>query len=443
MIYDKNANEIIYTLNKNGYEAYYVGGCVRDALLGIKPCDFDITTSAKPEETSAIFRRAGYTVIETGIKHGTVSVIFDKKSYEVTTFRVDGKYSDSRHPESVEFVSSLKEDLARRDFTVNAMAYHPNTGIFDFFGGREDLKNKFIRCVGEPVKRFEEDALRILRALRFASRYDFTIEENTSNAIKQCKALLDNISAERIYSEFCGILINSSCAKFFRNYVDVFAVIIPEILPMVGFEQKSRWHIYDVFEHTMVALENTPDDLIVKLTVLFHDMGKPIVFTEDEQGFRHFKGHQKVSCEIAEKILRRLKADNKTRERVYTLVLHHDDRIPLDETAALRLIRRVGEDALRAIYVEKADNLGQNPVMVSKRYSELNELQKMVEKLIKNDEACIYLSDLAISGKDVIACGIKPGPRVGEILNILLEEVTEKRLPNEREALVDFIFRLF
>ena len=443
MIYDKNANEIIYTLNKNGYEAYYVGGCVRDALLGIKPCDFDITTSAKPEETSAIFRRAGYTVIETGIKHGTVSVIFDKKSYEVTTFRVDGKYSDSRHPVSVEFVSSLKEDLARRDFTVNAMAYHPKTGIFDFFGGREDLKNKFIRCVGEPVKRFEEDALRILRALRFASRYDFTIEENTSNAIKQCKALLDNISAERIYSEFCGILINSSCAKFFRNYVDVFAVIIPEILPMVGFEQKSRWHIYDVFEHTMVALENTPDDLIVKLTVLFHDMGKPIVFTEDEQGFRHFKGHQKVSCEIAEKILRRLKADNKTRERVYTLVLHHDDRIPLDETAALRLIRRMGEDALRAIYVEKADNLGQNPVMVSKRYSELNELQKMVEKLIKNDEACIYLSDLAISGKDVIACGIKPGPRVGEVLNILLEEVTEKRLPNEREALVDFIFRLF
>lgn len=443
MIYDKNANEIIYTLNKNGYEAYYVGGCVRDALLGIKPCDFDITTSAKPEETSAIFRRAGYTVIETGIKHGTVSVIFDKKSYEVTTFRVDGKYSDSRHPVSVEFVSSLKEDLARRDFTVNAMAYHPKTGIFDFFGGREDLKNKFIRCVGEPVKRFEEDALRILRALRFASRYDFTIEENTSNAIKQCKALLDNISAERIYSELCGILINSSCAKFFRNYVDVFAVFIPEILPMVGFAQKSRWHIYDVFEHTMVALENTPDDLIVKLTVLFHDMGKPIVFTEDEQGFRHFKGHQKVSCEIAEKILRRLKADNKTRERVCRLVLHHDDRIPLDETAALRLIRRMGEDALRAIYVEKADNLGQNPVMVSKRYSELIELQKMVEKLIKNDEACIYLSDLAISGKDVIACGIKPGPRVGEVLNILLEEVTEKRLPNEREALVDFIFHLF
>lgn len=443
MIYDKNADEIICTLNKNGYEAYYVGGCVRDSLLGIEPCDFDITTSAKPEETSEIFRRAGYSVIETGIRHGTVSVIFGQKTYEVTTFRVDGKYSDSRHPESVEFVSSLKEDLARRDFTINAMAYHPDTGMVDFFGGREDLKNKYIRCVGQPVKRFEEDALRILRALRFASRYNFTIEENTSNAVKMCKGLLNNISAERIYSELCGILINSSCAEFFRNYIDVFAVFIPEILPMVGFEQKSRWHIYDVFEHTMVALENTPDDLIVRLTVLFHDMGKPIVFTEDAQGFRHFKGHQKVSCEMAEKILRRLKADNRTRERVCRLVLHHDDRIPLEESAALRLIRRMGEDALRAVYVEKADNLGQNPVMVSKRYNELNELQQMIENIIKNKEACIYLSDLAISGKDVIACGIKPGPRVGEVLNILLEEVTEKRLPNEREALVDFIFRLF
>ena len=433
------ADEIIRILNKNGYEAYYVGGCVRDALLGDKPHDYDFTTSAKPEECCEVFRSAGYSVIETGIKHGTVSVVLNKKVYEVTTFRSDGEYADNRHPQSVEFVSSLREDVARRDFTINAIAYHPEKGIIDFFGGKQDLNDKVIRCVGEPVKRFEEDALRILRALRFAGRLSFTIEEKTSKAVKQCKGLLKNISAERIYSELCGILKTPKCADIIREYKDVFGVFMPEILDMVGFEQKSRWHVYDVFEHTMVALENTPNDILIRLAILFHDMGKPHVCTEDEQGFRHFKGHQKVSCEIARNILKRLKADNDTIQRVCNLVLHHDDRISAEESAVLRLMRRMGEDTERSIYVEKADHSAQNQNMVAKRCVELLEIENLYKKIKSDKDSCVFLTDLEISGKDVIACGVSEGKQIGEILNALLEEVTEKRLPNKREALINYV----
>ena len=433
------ADEIIRILNKSGYEAYYVGGCVRDSLLGNMPHDYDFTTSAKPDECCVLFKSAGYSVIETGIKHGTVSVVLEGKVYEVTTFRSDGEYVDNRHPASVEFVTSLKEDVARRDFTINAIAYHPEKGIIDFFGGKQDLKDKIIRCVGEPVKRFEEDALRILRALRFAGRFGFTIEENTSKAVKQCKDLLKNISAERIYSELCGILMSPKCADIIREYKDVFCVFMPEISDMVGFEQKSRWHVYDVFEHTMVALENTPDDILIRLSILFHDMGKPHVCIEDAQGFRHFKGHQKVSSEIAKSILKRLKADNDTIQRVCRLVLHHDDRIPAKESAVLRLMRRMGEDTLRSIYIEKADHSAQKQDMVAERNEEMLEIERIYEKIKSDKNSCVYLTDLKISGKDVIECGVPEGAKVGEILNILLEEVTEKRLPNEREALVNYV----
>lgn len=442
MIKDKYADEIIRILNKNGYEAYYVGGCVRDAILGLIPHDFDITTSAKPEETAQTFRNMGYNVVETGIKHGTVTVICDKKPYEVTTFRMDGKYSDSRHPESVEFVTSLREDLARRDFTVNAMAYHPEIGVVDYFGGQDDLKSKIIRCVGEPVKRFEEDALRILRALRFAGRFNFTIEEKTSKAVKECRGLLKNISAERIFIEFCGILVSADASDIVRRYIDVIGVFLPELLPMIGFEQKSRWHIYDVFEHTMVALNNSPRDLITRLAVLFHDVAKPLVCTEDAEGFRHFKGHQKEGSNIADIVLKRLKADNGTRKRVCNLILHHDDRIPAQEVSVLRLMRRMGEDTQRAIDVEKADHSAQNQLMVSARFDELIEIENIYRDLHNAKDLCINLSDLDISGNDIIACGVEKGRKVGEILNILLDEVIEKRLPNEREALVDFVKNL-
>ena len=439
MIKDKYADEIIDILNESGYEAYYVGGCVRDALLGVQPGDFDITTNAKPDETAEVFSQKGYRIVETGLKHGTISIICDKRPYEVTTFRVDGEYVDGRHPESVRFVSSLREDLARRDFTVNAMAYHPKKGIVDYFGGQEDIGKRVIRCVGEPVKRFEEDALRILRALRFAGRLGFSIEERTSAAVNECRELLKNISAERIYSELCNILVTDSAADILEKYVDVFGVFIPELMMMVGFEQKSKWHVYDVFKHTMVALKNSPKDLIVRLAVLFHDVGKPHVCVEDAEGFRHFRGHQKVSCELAGEILRRLRADNKTRERVCKLILHHDDRIPVEEAAVLRLMRRMGEDTIRSIEVEKADNSAQNPDMVYERFVDLSKIEKLYEKLKKKDDLCLKLSDLDISGSDVISCGVKAGPKVGEVLEALLEEVTEKRLPNEKEALVEFV----
>lgn len=439
MIKDKYADEIIDILNESGYEAYYVGGCVRDALLGVQPGDFDITTNAKPDETADVFSQKGYRIVETGLKHGTISIICDKRPYEVTTFRVDGEYVDGRHPESVRFVSSLREDLARRDFTVNAMAYHPKMGIVDYFDGQEDIGKRVIRCVGEPVKRFEEDALRILRALRFAGRLGFSIEERTSAAVNECRELLKKISAERIYSELCNILVTDSAADILEKYVDVFGVFIPELMMMVGFEQKSKWHVYDVFKHTMVALKNSPKDLIVRLAVLFHDVGKPHVCVEDAEGFRHFRGHQKVSCELAGEILRRLRADNKTRERVCRLILHHDDRIPVEETAVLRLMRRMGEDTIRSIEVEKADNSAQNPDMVYGRFVDLGKIEKLYEKLKKKDDLCLKLSDLDISGSDVISCGVKAGPKVGEVLEALLEEVTEKRLPNEKEALVEFV----
>lgn len=439
MIKDKYADEIIDILNESGYEAYYVGGCVRDALLGVQPGDFDITTNAKPDETADVFSQKGYRIVETGLKHGTISIICDKRPYEVTTFRVDGEYVDGRHPESVRFVSSLREDLARRDFTVNAMAYHPKMGIVDYFGGQEDIGKRVIRCVGEPVKRFEEDALRILRALRFAGRLGFSIEERTSAAVNECRELLKKISAERIYSELCNILLTDSAADILEKYVDVFGVFIPELMMMVGFEQKTKWHVYDVFKHTVVALKNSPKDLIVRLAVLFHDVGKPHVCVEDAEGFRHFRGHQKVSCELAGEILRRLRADNKTRERVCRLILHHDDRIPVEETAVLRLMRRMGEDTIRSIEVEKADNSAQNPDMVYGRFVDLGKIEKLYEKLKKKDDLCLKLSDLDISGSDVISCGVKAGPKVGEVLEALLEEVTEKRLPNEKEALVEFV----
>lgn len=439
MIKDKYADEIIDILNESGYEAYYVGGCVRDALLGVQPGDFDITTNAKPDETAEVFSQKGYRIVETGLKHGTISIICDKRPYEVTTFRVDGEYVDGRHPESVRFVSSLREDLARRDFTVNAMAYHPKMGIVDYFGGQEDIVKRVIRCVGEPVKRFEEDALRILRALRFAGRLGFSIEERTSAAVNECRELLKKISAERIYSELCNILLTDSAADILEKYVDVFGVFIPELMMMVGFEQKTKWHVYDVFKHTMVALKNSPKDLIVRLAVLFHDVGKPHVCVEDAEGFRHFRGHQKVSCELAGEILRRLRADNKTRERVCKLILHHDDRIPVEETAVLRLMRRMGEDTIRSIEVEKADNSAQNPDMVYGRFVDLGKIEKLYEKLKKKDDLCLKLSDLDISGSDVISCGVKAGPKVGEVLEALLEEVIEKRLPNEKEALVEFV----
>ncbi len=437
---EPNADKIINMLNNAGYKAYYVGGCVRDALSNIIPHDFDITTDALPLNTVDIFRSAGYDVIETGIKHGTVSVIMNHKSFEVTTFRTEKNYKDNRHPENVTFVQSLRDDLSRRDFTINAMAYNESEGVLDYFSGQEDLKEGIIRCVGEASKRFDEDALRILRALRFASRLGFKIEENTAKAIKEKKYLLKNISAERIFNEFTGILLGKNPAAIIREYYDVFGVFIPELLPLIGCKQNSKWHLFDVFEHTMLALENTENDLILRLAVFFHDFGKPMAKTVGEDGFDHFKGHQRISFEMTKNILNRLRADKKTIDSVSALVLHHDDRIPVNEISVKKMIKRVGmNNAIRSVKIEMADNAAQNPSMVRKRAEELQTLVKLVENILNDSERCLSIGDLKINGADLLKLGMKQGPKVGKILENALDAVIENQILNERDELLKYV----
>ena len=438
--YDKNAEEIIRILNQNGYEAYYVGGCVRDALMGNVPHDFDIATNALPEQTKRIFWEKGVPVIETGIQHGTISVLLQKQPYEITTFRTDGEYLDHRRPESVTFVRSLKQDLARRDFTMNALAFHREEGVLDFFEGQKDLQNHVIRCVGEPETRFREDALRILRALRFAAVLDFTIERNTAAAIHSSKELLRMVSPERICAEFSKIMMADRPSRVLREYIDVFGIFLPELLPSVGFQQNNPWHRYDVFEHTMVALEHTPCDLPTRLAVLFHDIGKPYVYTQDSNGIGHFKGHAALSETLAKQMMMRLKFDRKTRDTVCLLVLHHDDRIPNTPASVKRLIRRLGkQNAIRVIQVEIADHAAQNSAMVAPRQQEAQSIERMIHELAGKDAACITYADLAVNGTDILEAGVPQGRQVGKLLAMLLETVTEEKLPNEREALLQFI----
>ncbi|MFR1518760.1 MAG: CCA tRNA nucleotidyltransferase [Clostridia bacterium] len=438
--YDENAEKIIDLLHENGYKAYYVGGCVRDALMGKKPHDFDLATDALPAQTEEIFRKKGYSVVQSGIRHGTVSVVLDKIPYEITTFRTEGAYRDHRRPEEVRFVGSVKDDMARRDFTINALAYQKAEGLLDYFAGRADLEHRIVRCVGEPEVRLREDALRILRALRFAAVLNFTIEKHTAAAIHACKDLLRMISAERIWAEFTGILTAQRPSGCLREYIDVFGVFLPELLPSVGFQQNNPWHIYDVFEHTMTALDHTPCDLTLRLAVLFHDIGKPYAYTQDSAGVGHFKGHAAISATLAEQILTRLHCDKHTQKSVCLLIRHHDDRIPAETAAVKKLIRRMGaENALRAVQVELADKFAQNPERGKDRRQELDSISAMVEALMQPGAACITYADLAVNGDDLLAAGIPQGARIGKILKLLLELVTEEKLPNEREALLQFV----
>lgn len=310
----------------------------------------------------------------------------------------------------------------------------------DYFGGENDLKNRTIRCVGEPNVRFAEDALRILRALRFSAVLDFSMEPDTAAAVHTCREWIRTVSAERICAEFSGILTADGAVRILRDYIDVLGVFLPELLPSVGFPQNSPWHIYDVFAHTLTALEHTPADLTLRLAVLLHDIGKPYVYTQDENGTGHFKGHAALSAELADRILRRLKFGRRLREDVCLLVRHHDDRIPCDAASVKRLIRSMGkENALRLVQVERADRAAQNPVMVAERSRAVEKIGRMIHELTRPDAACITIADLAVSGEDLLAEGIPQGVRIGKALAMLLEEVTEERLPNEREALLRFL----
>ena len=421
-------------LEAQGFEAYVVGGCVRDSLLGRHPNDWDITTSALPEEMQQVFR--DYRVIETGIKHGTLGVLIDGTLLEITTYRSDGEYLDNRHPSFVTFSRNIADDLSRRDFTVNAMAYHPVRGLIDLFEGQRDLEFGIIRCVGNPTKRFREDGLRILRAIRFSSVLDFFIDEDTEEAILGCAGLLSGIAAERIREELCKLLCGKGAIRVLRNYVDVIGVFFPELLAMLGFEQNTKYHCYDVFEHTLHALEaEERGDLLVRLSLLFHDIGKPHCYTEDSEG-GHFKGHAPIGVEIAERVMRRLRFDNDSIARVKVLVERHDLPIAAERRAVRRLMSQLSsEDILRLLEVKRCDRLA-HAAFFRALPAELSEIPAIMEELQRED-ACLSLGDLAVNGKDLIALGIPAGKTLGKTLDFLLGEVLDERLENERETLLE------
>ena len=416
-----------------GYEGYTVGGCVRDSLLGRAPNDWDITTNATPDEMKACFR--DFRVIETGIRHGTLTVIVDGVQLEITTYRNDGEYLDNRHPVQVTFSEHIEDDLSRRDFTVNAMAYHPTRSLVDLFGGREDLQNRMICAVGDAKTRFCEDGLRILRAIRFASVLDFDIEEDTAKAVHECKNLLSGIAAERVREEFCKLICGRGAVRILREYIDVIAVFLPELSRCVGFEQNTKYHCYDVFEHTLQALALCEDtDLVTRLGILLHDIGKPLCYTEDEQG-GHFKGHAPVGVEITRNILSRLRFDNETVRRMELLVEWHDIPLSAEKKRVKRLMQRMSDaDILRLLEIKRCDRLA-HATDYREIPPELALIPSVIDE-IRTEDACLSLRTLAVGGDDLMELGIPKGKQIGEMLHVLLEEVIEERLPNEKNALL-------
>ncbi len=433
-------SDLLTRLNGAGFSAYAVGGCVRDSILGLEPHDWDICTSALPEQMQQVFH--DLHTVETGLKHGTLTVVVDHEPYEMTTFRVDGDYTDHRHPDSVHFVDNLTEDLARRDFTVNAMAYSPETGLADPFHGQQDLAANLIRCVGEAEKRFDEDALRILRALRFAAVYDFAIEPATSAALRKMAPDLSRVAGERIREELLKLLCGKAVGRILREYPEVLAEIIPEIRPMIGYDQQNHHHSYDLWEHTVQGIEGVPADPVLRLTMLLHDTGKLEARTTDEKGEGHYFGHPKVSERIARKTAETLRLDNAFRDRLCTLVLHHDTplrtqsgEINTDKSFLLRRLNKFGEEDLRARFlIHRSDRIATGYTTREREDARLKERMAALDALLA-EQPCFTLKDLAVNGRDLIAAGLK-GKAVGEALQSLLEAVMDGRVPNEKEALL-------
>lgn len=431
-----SVESILSRLTQHGYKAYLVGGCVRDYIAGIPPHDFDVTTSATPDKILAVFHDA--KTVPTGISHGTVTVIMNNTSVEVTTFRCDGDYSDHRRPDSVTFSTEYRDDAARRDFTMNAIAYNNEEGIVDPFGGAEDIKQGIIRAVGDPYKRFDEDALRILRAVRFASVLGFEIEGNTSNAIHELCHLLSDVSAERISSELTKLLCGKNVIKILTEYSDVISTVIPEITPMIGFCQHNPHHIYDVWEHTVHTVDSIKPVPYLRLAALFHDVGKPSTFSIQSDGLGHFYGHSAAGCTIAEGIIKRLKLPNDIRDKVLTIIKYHDLQIPAEKSSVMKFMRRHGSDTLTdLIEMFKADNLALSPEFHS-RQQHYDRLAELMQEIL-NEDACFSLKDLAVNGKDLIALGVKEGKQIGALLNLLLDKVIASQLPNSKDALLEYV----
>ena len=427
----KSVQEVLGVLTAAGHEAWCVGGCVRDLLLGRTPEDWDVTTSALPEETMALF---GGRALPTGLRHGTVTVRTDMGGVEVTTFRCDGTYHDHRRPDGVTFTRSLEEDLKRRDLTVNAMALGADGTLRDPFDGRSDLRAGVLRCVGEAERRFDEDALRILRTLRFAAVLGFSIEQETAAAIHRQKALLADIAVERVQAELFKLLCGKGVLPVLRAYPDVLGVFWPEVLAMVGLDQRNHHHCYDVWEHTIHAVAAVPAEVELRCAALLHDVGKPAVFTVDEHGVGHFHGHGAVSETMADQMLRRLKCATELRETVVRLVAWHDRNIPRTDKAIRRALGKLGQrDLRRLIALKRADNLAQSPAYFG-RQRELDKGEAILERLLA-ENACFSLRQLAVRGDDLTALGLS-GPAVGRMLQTLLERVLDGEAPNEREALM-------
>lgn len=425
---------IIDTIMEAGYEAYAVGGCIRDSILLRKPSDWDITTSASPYQVKELFRRT----LDTGIKHGTVTVMLDKEGFEVTTYRIDGEYEDGRHPKEVTFTRNLTEDLKRRDFTINAMAYNEKDGLVDIFGGLEDIRCKMIRCVGDPVERFSEDALRMMRAVRFSAQLGYRIEEETSNAIRVLAPDLKKISAERIQTELVKLLTSPHPDYLRMAYeTGITKVVLPEFDLCMITEQKNSHHCYTVGEHTLVAMQAVRADKVLRLAMLFHDMGKPLCVTTDEEGIDHFHGHPSVSEEIAGNVLHRLKFDNDTIYMVKKLVKYHDQYIEPQPKNVRRAIRKMGEDVFPLLLeVKEADVQAQSDFLREKKEKNLKDVRDVYQRILE-EKQCVSLKTLAINGKDLIdQTGMKPGKELGEVLNDLLDLVTEDPARNTREYLL-------
>ena len=424
-------NKIITALEENGFEAYIVGGCVRDTLLMLTPHDFDVTTNALPEQMKQCF--TSFKVVETGIKHGTLTVFVDSEPVEVTTYRIDGEYTDHRRPEEVTFTTSLKEDLARRDFTINALAYSEKTGIVDFFGGQDDLTNQVIRCVGEPKKRFSEDALRIMRALRFSATLGFGIESETSKQLLALKTTLKKIAVERISVELEKMIMGNNCYSVLMEYPTVLAEIIPEIAPCVGFEQHNKYHKYNVWEHIVMAVATSKKDRIIRLAMLLHDIEKPNCF-KLENGQGHFYKHEKKSADKANEILHRLRYDNDTITRVCLLIENHYFTPVNEEKAIKKLLSKIGNEAFfQLLDVQRADANAKNDFCLD-RLPILWEIEKNARGIISRGD-CLSLKDLAVNGNDLMELGYE-GKKIGETLKSLLVMVIDGKVANERDALL-------
>lgn len=434
----KDVQFILNTLNNKGFESYVVGGCVRDSLLGKKPKDWDICTNAKPKETMEVFKE--FNIIPTGLQHGTITVILNNEGYEITTYRVDGEYSDGRHPDNVSFTSNLVEDLARRDFTINAMAYSELEGFVDIYNGIADLKQGVIKCVGQAIERFEEDALRIMRAMRFASVLNFEVEEKTKLAMFELYLKLDKIAKERINVEFSKLLLGKGNIKVLKEYATIISYIIPDIKPMIGFNQHNPHHIYDIWNHTLEVIKNVNNgDLNTLLAAFFHDIGKPKTFILDNENIGHFYGHADVSVSIGEKILKDLKYSNENTEEILMLIKYHDCTLSASKKFIRRMLNKMSKETFyKLLVLKRADSLGQSLEYRNIKLKGLSEVEKLLESFDFETE-CFSLKSLKLNGNDLLAIGFEPGREMGIILNKLLNLVIEGELENSFEKLKEYV----